>query len=399
MQYKYKAIDTSGNRTEGFVEAVTDREAIAMLAGTGIYVVEIKKVNNLALTGGFRKRVKKNRLSAFYRLLAFLLKAGIGVYRALCIMRDYEDDKNIKKLLSDLAIDIENGSSLSAAMGKHKKVFSESEIYQVLAGEEGGSLEEILLRLADQLETNDRIISKIRSAMIYPSFVAVTAIVVVLFMTGYIVPNIASVLISLGGQLPLITELVISFSNFVKSYYIFIIMLIILTPIAVKLSLKNDKIKYLFDEYVVKVPVIGKMIYNSELVLFTRTLSSLLKCGLPIVRSLSVTQDVISNKYMNSRLGIVRNKIELDGKSLSESLMEDKYFPGLLVQLVEVGSTSGSLYEMLDNYADRVEEVLDNNVRTLISLIEPAMILILGGVVGVIVIAMYLPMVSLINQI
>jgi type IV pilus assembly protein PilC len=294
--------------------------------------------------------------------------------------------------------DVESGSSLAEAMRKHPRAFNNLYVSMIAAGEAGGILDVILQRLATYIEKVVRLNSQVRSALIYPVTIIVIAAGVVTLILWKVIPVFAQLFAGLGGELPFLTRMVVGASNFLGRYIIWVALVVVLIWMAVGRWHKTHRGRRLIDGAVLKIPVIGMLVRKVAVARFCRTLATLTSSGVPILDGLEITARTSGNAIIEDAVMVVRKAVE-EGKTLSGPLAETKVFPPMVVQMINVGEQTGALDQMLSKIADFYEEEVDTAVQGLMKLIEPLMIVILGGIIGTIVTAMYLPMYAILQKI
>ena len=343
------------------------------------------------------KKVNPKNLAVFVRQFSVMIDAGLPLVQCLEILGSQEEDKNFSATILATRSDVESGASLADAMKKHPKAFDPLFTNMIAAGEAGGILDTILKRLATYIEKSVKLKGQVKSAMVYPVAVIVIAVVVVGVILWKVIPTFAALFSGLGAQLPLPTRIVIALSNFLVSFMPFIIVGIGAVGYAFKSYYGTVGGKYRIDAITLKLPVLGLLMRKIAVARFCRTLSTLLASGVPILDGLDITARTSGNSVIEEAILQTRKSIER-GETISAPLKETKVFPPMVTQMIAVGETTGALDTMLSKIADFYEEEVDTAVAGLLTLLEPIMIAFLGGVVGGIVIAMYLPIFDLISQ-
>jgi type IV pilus assembly protein PilC len=301
-------------------------------------------------------------------------------------------------MINDVRADVESGSSVAEAMRKHPKAFDNLFVNMVAAGEAGGILDVILQRLSTYIEKAVKLNSQVKSALIYPVAVLVIAALVVFIILWKVIPVFAQLFSGLGGEMPLLTRMVIAASNFVGRYFIFIFMVIGAGMVAIQRYHNTYRGRRVLDGLLLKVPIIGMLLRKIAVARFCRTLATLTASGVPILDGLEITAKTAGNAIIEDAIMAVRKSVE-EGKTISEPLAETKVFPAMVVQMINVGEQTGALDQMLSKIADFYEDEVDTAVSGMMKLIEPLMISILGVVIGTIVAAMYLPLYSILTKI
>ncbi|MDD2889387.1 MAG: type II secretion system F family protein [bacterium] len=340
------------------------------------------------------KKVGSKNVMIFTRQFAVMVKAGVPIVRCLEILSEQTPSKLFKEMIKTITHDVESGSTLSEAMGKHRPPFDSLYISMVKAGEAGGVLDKTLLRVADHLEKNESLKGKIKGACTYPAVIFIVAISAAVFMLTCIIPTFAQLFAGSGAELPAITRAVIGLSNFLKKYWILIIFVIVGIIVAINLYSKTKQGKYKIDAFILNMFLFGPLILKAAIARFSRTLSTLTSSGVPVLAGLEITATTAGNMVIERAVLKARQSIS-EGKTIYEPLRESKIFPPLVTDLIRVGEESGNIAEMLEKVADFYDDEVDTAVATLTSLIEPVTIIFLGGIVGVLLLAMYMPMFQL----
>jgi type IV pilus assembly protein PilC len=350
-----------------------------------------------AKKGKLGKKVNPKNLAVFVRQFSVMIDAGLPLVQCLEILGNQEEDKNFAETILATRSDVESGASLADAMKKHPKTFDPLFTNMIAAGEAGGILDTILKRLATYIEKAVKLKGQVKSAMVYPVAVIVIAVVVVGVILWKVIPTFAALFAGLGAQLPLPTRVVIALSDFLVNFMPFIIIGIGAIAYAFKAYYGTVSGKHQIDAITLKLPVLGLLMRKIAVARFCRTLSTLLSSGVPILDGLDITARTSGNSVIEEAVLQTRKSIER-GETISAPLRETAVFPAMVTQMIAVGETTGALDTMLAKIADFYEEEVDTAVAGLLTLLEPIMIAFLGGVVGGIVIAMYLPIFDLISQ-
>ena len=388
--YAYKVRDRGGNLISGTL--VADNEALVLqrLREQGLTPLEVGKQSrgfNIELT---KKKVKLKELSVFSRQFATMINSGLPILRALSILADQTSNGELARVLNECRLDIEQGSSLSAAIQKHPKVFSNLFVSMVKSGETGGSLDSVLLRLADMIENEVKLRGKIKSAMTYP--IAVVALVS-LIMSGmllFVVPQFKSIYAQLGGSLPMPTRVLLALSEIFKKYWYIVIAAVFAGRFFFRRWKATPNGREAVDAFKLRVPVFGTLFHKTALARFAGTLSMLLRSGVPILQALDIVSETVNNRTIAKAVQDVQGSVR-EGESMAKPLAKHKVFPPMVVQMIAVGEETGSLDTMLRDIAEFHENELDQRLSQLTTWIEPALLLIMGVIVGGIVIVMYLP--------
>ncbi|MCX5666918.1 MAG: type II secretion system F family protein [Candidatus Omnitrophica bacterium] len=394
--FKYAAKDNSGRAMTGFFEAVDYAAAVDMLRKQGLIIVSVKesgKTKTSAMSSG-GKKVKIDDLVLFSRQLATMVDAGIPLVGALDILGNQVENKAFGDIVMRLRNDVETGSSLSDALSKHKKIFSALFVNMVKAGESSGMLDEILDRLALYLEKTSSLQKKVGSALIYPAVVSTMALGITLLLLLKVIPVFKDIFSGFGSELPRPTAILISISDTLQKYFPAVVVIIVVAAILMSRYLKTEKGRLRYDSLLLKLPIFGILLTKVAISKFTRTLSTLIKSGVPILNALEIVGKTSDNKAVEAAVDTVRANVR-EGESISEPLARSKIFPSMVVKMVSVGEQSGELEKMLSKIADFYDEQVDTAVSGLTSLVEPLIIAFLGIVIGTIVICMFLPIFKL----
>lgn len=392
FQYEGKLLN--GKRKKGRITALSLREAKEKLRQESILVTELAELESTGLNKEVNllpERVKIEHLIMYVRQFATLIRAGVPIVRATSILRVQTESKVLKKTLSQIEDDLREGIAYSEAIKKHPRVFSNFFSSMALAGEASGNLEEALDQIGLQLQKQYDVKRKVISALTYPLVVSIVAIGVVAFLMVNVVPTFASIFGQLGGELPLITRIVVAVSDFVAAYWWLIFGGAILALLIFTWMLKRDKERYVIDGLLLKMPIFGPIVLKSQIALLTRSLAVLLQAAVPILTAIEITEKIVSNRVIRKGLGQARNMMA-QGIPLHEPLERNDSFPPLMTQMIAVGEESGDLDSMLNEVAEFYETEVETTTDRLKSIIEPLLIVVLASIVGVIVIAIVVPM-------
>jgi type IV pilus assembly protein PilC len=398
--YEYKVRDRSGNLVNG--QLVGDNEGLVMakLREMGLTPIEVKKANTgLKMEINLRPgRVKLKHLAVFSRQFATMVNSGLPILRALSILSEQTESKELGKVLLQVRVDVEQGASLSGAMSKHPKSFSELFVAMIRSGETGGVLDNVLLRLADNIEREVDLRRKIKSAMTYP--IAVVALVVLLMsaMLLFVVPQFESIYEQLGGTLPLPTRILLGMSRGVRTYWWIVIALAVGAGFGFRRFKSTPQGRAILDSIKLKTPIFGSLFHKTALARFSSTLGMLLRSGVPILQAMDIVVDTVNNQVIAKAVRDVQGSVR-EGESIAKPLARHAVFPPMVVQMLAVGEETGAVDTMLDKVAEFYNSEVSAAVESLTSLIEPALIAVIGGAVGAAVIALYMPMFGIINQI
>lgn len=396
MYFEYKTRShTDGKVFKGIITADNLESAENILKKRGediIVVTEMQDILNIRKTiYGLSIRTSKKTKVEFFTMLKFMLESGMSLHESLINIRDTGINKSLKGLAERFADSVRRGSTLSVAAEKSGQ-FDSSTCEQLKAGEESGSILDTLARLIIQYEREIEFKSKIKSAMMYPAIICVVMVVVLWVMMTVVVPSLSETLISMGGELPLITKIVIGVSNGMAALTPYLIIAIIVLFAAYRIAIKNSAFKFAVDTQKLKIPIVGSMLEKIELSKFCRNLSAMQKSGITLVSSLEVVVSAVKNSKLAKEIEKASRLVEISGMNLATALAKAGKFPSMMLQLIEVGISSGKIIEVLDKIADHYEKEVDISLKRITSLIEPIMIVVVGLLAGTVVIAIFLPM-------
>ena len=397
--FVWKGKARGGQTQVGVLLADSRNAAVATLRRQQITVTSIReKGRELPLLPRLPLRINLKRISIFTRQFSVMLEAGLPLVQCLEILGDQEENRNFKAILETVRNDVESGASLTEAMAKHPKAFDHLFTSMIAAGEAGGILDVILRRLSTYLEKSVKLRAQVKSALIYPFTVIFIAVGVVYVILWKVIPVFGQLYAGLGGELPFLTQVVVGASNFIGRWSLFIIAGLVLTAVGLRYYHDTYRGRRVLDGLMLKIPVIGQLLLKIAVARFCRTLGTLTASGVPILDGLEITAKTSGNAIIEDAILAVRKRVE-EGKTLSEPLADTKLFPGMVVQMINVGEQTGAIDQMLSKIADFYEDEVDAAVAGLMKLIEPLLITFLGAVIGTIVTAMYLPLYSLLSKI
>jgi type IV pilus assembly protein PilC len=396
--YAWKGRNRAGMVQEGALVAESKELALAQLRRQNIVVTGIRERGKEISLSKVGRKVPPKILAVFTRQFSVMIDAGLPLVQCLEILALQQEHKNFQKILLQVRQDVEAGSTLADAMRRHPKAFDTLYVNMIAAGEAGGILDTILQRLSVYIEKAVKLRSQVRSALIYPVAVIVIAAIVVAVILLKVIPTFAALFTSLGAELPFPTRMVIGASNFLARYFIFFVIGIAVGAYAIRRYYRTYRGRRVIDGFLLKVPVLGMILRKIAVARFCRTLATLTSSGVPILESLDITARTAGNAIVEDAVLETRKSVE-GGKTIVEPLKDSNVFPNMVVQMIGVGEQTGALDAMLNKIADFYEDEVDAAVNGLVKLMEPVMIFILGVIIGGIVIAMYLPMFTLINKI
>jgi type IV pilus assembly protein PilC len=403
--FAYRVKTRAGAIQSGTIEADNREMVVSRLRQQGLIPLEVNAENKGALQKdvsipGFGKRkVKLKDLAVFSRQFATMVNSGLSLLRALNILAEQTESKELSRVIGEVRNDVEAGSSLSVSLAKHPKAFDRLFVAMVRAGETGGVLDTVLLNLAETIEGKVALRQKVRSAMTYPVVVFVMVVLILSAMLVFVVPMFESLYKELGGQLPLPTRVLLAASGAVSSWFGFVILAALGgAAFGLKRWIATEKGRYQLDALLLKMPIFGPLFHRIALARFARTLAVLMRSGVPILQALEIVSETVGNGVMAKAILDVQARVK-EGESIAKPLEGHDVFPPMVVQMMAVGEETGALDTMLNKIAEFYEQEVEASVASLTSLIEPVLIAVMGATVGSMVIALYLPMFNIINLI
>ncbi len=387
-EYKNKA----GMKIKDEIEAKDEKTALMLLSRRNIKPDKIKQkpkdlFENVAF---FQPKVTTKEIVIFTRQLSTMIDAGLPLIQGLEILSSQQENPTFRKMLKEIKTEVESGLTFADALKKFPKHFDKLFCNMVAAGEMGGILDDVLRRLATYMEKAEALKAKIKSAMNYPIIVLSISFAVIAIIMIFVIPVFSKMFEDFGSALPMPTQVVVNMSNFLKSYFFALAGGIAILIFAIKKFYKTEKGRWIMDKMALRAPVFGPLLKKVAVAKFTRTLGTLINSGVPIIEALNVAAGTAGNKIVEFAIKDVRTSIS-EGRSIAQPLMESGIFPGMVVQMISVGETTGALDAMLNKIADFYDEEVDTAVEGLTAMIEPLMITFLGGFIGGIIVAMYLP--------
>jgi type IV pilus assembly protein PilC len=399
--FTYNAINSSGIELTGNIHAPDRDAAREQLRVRGLLaqsLVELPASGEQSVRTAFKK-IKPKALQVFSRQFATMIDAGLSVVSALVVLEEQTEDKYLAVVIKELRADVEGGLLLSEAMGRHPKVFSRLYIAMVEAGEAAGILDQVLDRVAFQIEKETAIKRRVKGAMIYPTMVMIFATLVLIGMLMFLVPIFVKIFQDLGGSLPTLTQWVVNVSDFLRGNYYFVFPGIGAFIFGLRKAKRTEKGRQVWDRIKLKIPMkIGAVVLKVTMARFSRTLSTLIAAGVDIIKALEITGQTAGNWIVEEALADVRNKVQ-EGVPIAQPLAENPVFPPMVAHMIRIGEETGELEKMLGKVADFYEEEVDASISALTSIIEPLMMIGVGCMVGVIIISMYLPMFKMLTLI
>ncbi|MCH1640290.1 type II secretion system F family protein [Paenibacillus timonensis] len=399
-QYVYQGKDGVGKQRKGALQAPDRSTALAELKRQQIVVTGLREKRETVWNKEFYlgNPVKNEQFVVFCRQFATMIKAGISIVEATAILAEQSESKALKKTLAEVAAELRKGSTFSGAISAYPRIFPTIFVQMIRAGEEAGSMEETLERLAVYFEKAHVTREKVKSAMTYPLIVSVMAVFVIIFLLKFMIPRFQTMFAQLGGDLPAITKFTLSLSRSLEQHWIVWLLIALAAVAAVYLLLRWERGAYAWDYIKLKAPVFGILNRKSAIAQLTRTLSSLFASAVPVLQALAIVEKAVGNRVIGATLRECQASLR-QGRPLSEPLRQSWVFPPLVTQMIRVGEETGSIDAMLAKVADFYERDVENTVDKLKQLIEPVMILLLAGVVGFIVASVMIPMLSLYRNI
>ena len=396
--YDYKVRDKTGKLISG--QLVGDSELLVQrkLREMGMTPVEVKKAGTgLKMEINLRPgRVKLKQIAVFARQFATMVNSGLPILRAMSILADQSDSKELRKVLVDVRTDVEQGSSLSGALAKHPKAFNNLFVSMIRAGETGGLLDRVLVQLAEQIEKEVALRRQIKSAMTYPIVVVILVVLIMSAMLLFIVPQFETIYGTLGSELPTPTKLLLAVSDAFRTYWWAFALGSFGLSFALRRYKKTESGRARVDAVKIRVPVFGPLFHKVALARFSSTLGMLLRAGVPILQAMDIVKDTVNNRVLAVAVDDVKTSVR-EGESIAKPLSKHAVFPPMVVQMMAVGEETGAVDTMLDKVAEFYNQEVEATVDALTSLIEPLLIAIIGGAVGAAVVALYMPMFNIIN--
>jgi type IV pilus assembly protein PilC len=395
--FAYSARSTTGELLSGEIDLPTRDEVVGYLVRQRLRPVSVNtKAREINIQ--FGTGIKTREVVIFTRQFATMINSGLPLVQSLTILAEQTENKIFQKIIVQVLNDIQAGHTLADAMGKHPKVFTELYVNMVAAGEAGGILDTILLRLAGFLEKNDALVRKIKGAMTYPAVMLFVVICATTILLWKVVPVFAGIFTSAGMDLPMPTRVVLAVSNFLQHYIFFMVLAVVGIVFLIRRYYATEQGQLVIDRMLLHMPVLGDMLRKSAVSRFTRTLGTLVSSGVSILEGLQITARTSGNRVIHDAVMASRASIA-GGATISEPLKASKVFPPMVVQMINVGEQTGGLDDMLQKIADFYDDEVDAAVTALTSILEPIMIVVMGVVIGGMVVAMYMPMFDMISTV
>jgi type IV pilus assembly protein PilC len=397
--FQYKVRDRAGNVTSGSLVADSEALVLSRLREQGLTPLDVKRqkrgIGQIEFGG---KKVKLKQIAVFSRQFATMVNSGLPILRALAILSEQTENKELARVLGEARLDVEQGSSLSGALSKHDHVFNNLYVSMVRSGETGGSLDTTLLRLAELIEREVQLRGKIKSAMTYPIAVVALVVLIMSAMLLFVVPQFKGIYGQLGGTLPLPTRALLFVSDAFKSYWYIVVAALVAARFFFRRWKRTDRGREVVDAFKLRAPVFGSLFHKTALSRFSSTLAMLLRSGVPILQALEIVSDTVNNKVIGKAISDVQISVR-DGESIAKPLTKYPVFPPMVVQMIAVGEETGQVDTMLEKIAQFYDQEVEASVDALTSLIEPILIAIIGACVGAAVVALYMPMFNIIKLI
>ncbi len=398
--FTFRAVDNVGAAVRGELEAESKQSVTEQLRQRGLVVLDIAhKRQSLEINLTVLERIKPRDLAVMTRQFSTMISSGLSMLRALYILEEQTESKKLTLTIVSVRQDVEAGLSLSDSLARHPKVFDPLYVAMVRAGETGGFLESTLIRVADQLEAADSLRRKVRSAMVYPAVVISFALIIMIVMIAFIVPVFAKIFADNGSKLPALTRVTVGLSDALRGYWFVIIGAVLLVGFLFRRWKSSTTGRPQWDRLRLRFPLrIGEIVQKIALARWSRTMSSLVVAGVPMLEAIDVTGKTSGNAIVERAMGTVVTSVRAGG-TISAALRKEKIFPPMVTQMVGVGEETGALEDTLSKVADFYEDEVDAAVKAITSILEPAMIVVVGGIVGFVVISMYLPLFKVYDQI
>ena len=396
--YAWKGKNRYGDAVGGERVAGSIDELARLLQKDQITVVDIKPARGeINIPFLKREKVRLKELAVFSRQLSVLIDAELPLIQSMGILEEQQTNKYFKKVIKTVKEDVEGGSTLHQAMRKHPKVFDDLYCNLVASGEQSGSLDVMLRRLSEYIEKIVKLRSQVKQASIYPTAIIVFAILVAIFLLWKVIPVFASIFIELGAELPGLTAFIIKLSNFMQGNIVFVFLGLIAAFLLFRYYRNTKQGRWTTDRMILKLPIIGKLMYKVAMTRVTRTLATLISGGVPMLEALKISASTAGNVLLEKQIMDAR-KLVSEGKTMNEAFKEAGEFPLMMLQMINVGEATGTLDEMLSKLANFYDEEVETAVAALLSILEPIMLIFVGGIVGSLVISMYLPIFTLMQK-
>jgi general secretion pathway protein F len=399
--YQFKGVTAAGKNVNGIRNADSVRTLQGMLRKEGIFPTEItQQADDRAKAAGeidikrFTKRVSTRELAVVTRQLATLLHAGVTLVESLTAVVDQSENVSLKLVLSQVKQRVNEGSSLADAMGQHPRVFPDLYCNMIRAGESSGALDVVLTRLADFTESQARLRSKIIGALTYPAIMVLVGLGIMGILLVAVIPQITKIFEDRKAALPLPTKILLGTANLITEYWWLILIVLAVSIFALIQYVRSDRGQVKWDRFKLEMPVVGKLLRMLAIARFSKTMSTLLKSGVPLLGAMGIVRNIVNNRILAEAIDDARNSIK-EGESIAAPLKRSGEFPPLVIHMIAVGERSGQLEEMLNNVAESYQEQAETRINALMTLLEPLMIVMMGGAVGFMVVSILLPIMQL----
>jgi type IV pilus assembly protein PilC len=399
--FRYEAIDENGNIVRGTIRAETERQVVERLAQENrrvIYIGEERRAERGRRRRLLLGKVKERDLLVFTRQFATLLHAGVPIIRSLDSLRDQTFNPVLKDIIQQIRNDVMGGMSLADAMARHPKVFSPLYVSMVRVAEATGNMEEVLSRIASFIDYEMTMKGRIKGSMWYPALVLTVALAVLIVLFFFVMPTFKNIFSEMGAELPTITRIAMSFTEWLLHWWFTIPLVLFAIYLFYLIYRRIPTGRYQIDLLKLKIPIFGQLSHKMALSRFARTFSTLLSAGVPMLRALEIVRDVVGNSVFAAAVSALRESIR-DGYKLSTPMANYEIFPSMVVQMVDTGEEAGNLPEMVEEIATFYDEEVDRSIKALLSILEPAMIIFLAGVVVFVALSVYLPLFKMVSAI
>lgn len=403
--YEYKGVDSKGKKVSGVMDADSERAARIKIRKLTIFPTELKlegsRGQGFSLTrdvdfSKYWQRVKTEEIASMTRQLSTLLSANVPLVDSLGALRDQVDNPKLKSALSAVREKVVEGTRLADALKSQPEIFNDLYVHMINAGESAGALDVVCERLADLTEKQAKLKSKISGALVYPIIMGVIGIGLVSFLMVFVIPKVTKIFDDMGATLPLVTRFLVGLSSFLTNYWYLVLLLLVAGIAGFRRWVKTEKGRTLYDIWSLKIPIFGHLLRLVAIARFARTLSTLLHSGVQLLNGLEIVKNIVQNRVLMESLEMTRVSVR-EGESLAEPLRRSGQYPPMVIQMIMIGEKTGELEKMLMRVADAYEAQVDNTVSSLTTILEPLMILFMGGIVAFIVLSIMLPILQ-INQ-
>ncbi len=397
--FEFKGIDKNGKDIKGIRNSDTESQLKSLLSNEGVFVTSIKSVkqkNNARKSSMFQKKVTSEDLSIMTKQLSVLIRSGITLVESLTALIDQTEDENFKMVLSQVKQEVNEGTAFADALRKHPKIFSNLYVSMIQAGESSGTLDIVLDRLSEFTVKQAKLKRKVISSLAYPVIMIFISVLVVGALFVFVIPKITALFIKMKATLPPITKFLIAISNFMASYWLVMILFFVVVAVLFKKWVATPDGRKKFDEFKLNMPIFGSIIRMNAVARFSTTLATLLKNGVPLLAAFKIVKNVVDNKVIQEAIEEASLAIK-EGESIAKPLKKSGYFPAIVTHMIAIGEKSGQLEEMLENIGESYESQVENKLSALTTILEPIIIVMLGGVVLVVVMAIMVPLMKM-NQ-